>query len=321
MHPVTPILAQCINPTLLPLVSFHQTGAKGTSKTRVVVTGSSGLLGTRLMSVLRGDYEVVGIDRYVPEGQRDLAVDITQKERTMESIVRSAPEVVVHTAAETDVDRCETDRDLARRINVEGTTNIADACSKVGARLILLSTDYVFDGNKGNYAETDEPSPISFYGLTKLEAERIVASTTSSSLIIRTSVLYGWHPSKLNFVTWALKGLREGQTLKVVNDHINSPTFADNLAEAILKAIKWNSRGVLHIAGSESVNRFDFARRIARQFGLDERLLVPVKMSDLNWIARRPKDSSLNVGKAEKELSIELFGVDRGLDEMARREP
>jgi dTDP-4-dehydrorhamnose reductase len=273
------------------------------------------------MTVLKGDCEVVGIDRYVPEGQKDLAVDITKKEQTLKSIVNTAPSVVVHTAAETNVDRCEAERGLAQRINVDGTANIAAGCARVGAKLILISTDYVFDGRKGNYAETDEPNPISFYGLTKREAERIVASTSSDSLIVRASVLYGWHPTKLNFATWVLKGLRERQTLKVVNDHINSPTFAGNLADAIHKAIERNSQGLLHVAGSERTSRLDFARRIARQFDLDERLLVPVKMSDLNWIARRPKDSSLNVGKAQKELGIQLFGVDRGLEEMVRSKP
>jgi dTDP-4-dehydrorhamnose reductase len=286
-----------------------------------VVTGSSGLLGRRLVGILRDEHEVVGIDKYVPEGQRDLAVDITQKQCTIESIESTAPDVVVHTAAETDVDRCESERDLARRINVEGTANIAEACSKVDARLILVSTDYVFDGKKGNYSETDEPNPISFYGVTKLEAEHIVSSTSLKSLIIRTSVLYGWHPTKLNFVTWILKGLRERQILKVVNDHINSPTLADNLADAIRKAIELDSQGILHIAGNERLSRFDFARRIAKRFDLDESLLLPVQMRDLKWVARRPRDSSLNVGKAEKELSIELFGVDRGLEEMARSKP
>jgi dTDP-4-dehydrorhamnose reductase len=285
------------------------------------VTGSSGLLGRRLVGILRDDYEVVGIDRYVLEGQRDLAVDITQKQRTIESIESTAPDVVVHTAAETDVDRCESERDLARRINVQGTENIADACSKVEAKLIFVSTDYVFDGKKGSYSETDEPDPISFYGVTKLEAERVVSSTLSNSLIVRTSVLYGWHPTKLNFATWVLKGLRERQILRLVNDHINSPTLADNLANAIRKAIELESQGILHIAGNERISRFDFARRIARRFDLDESLLLPVQMRDLKWVARRPRDSSLNVGKAERELRIELFGVDRGLEEMARSKP
>jgi dTDP-4-dehydrorhamnose reductase len=271
--------------------------------------------------VLKDDYEVVGIDKYVPEGEKDLTVDITEKEETLKSIATTAPSVVVHTAAETNVDRCETERGLARKINVDGTANIAAACTRIGAELLFISTDYVFDGRKGNYTETDEPSPISFYGLSKLEAERIVASASLNALIVRASVLYGWHPCKLNFATWVLKGLREHQTLKVVNDHINSPTFAGNLADAIRTAIERNSRGILHIAGSERVSRFDFARRIAKRFDLDESLLIPVEMRDLSWIARRPRDSSLNVGKAEKELGIELFGVERGLDEMARSKP
>lgn len=286
-----------------------------------MVTGSCGLLGRRLVNVLTDYYEVVGIDKHVPEDRNDLSVDITQRERTLKAIMTAAPRVVVHAAAETDVDRCETDRDLARRINVEGTANIADACTKVEAKLILISTDYVFDGSKGDYVETDLPNPISFYGVTKLEAERITSSTPSDSLIVRPSVLYGWHPTKLNFTTWILKGLRERRTLRVVRDHINSPTLADNLAQAIQRAIERNSRGVLHIAGNERISRFDFARRIARQFALDESLLVPVEMKDLDWVARRPRDSSLNVGKAEKELGIELFGVNRGLEEMARSKP
>ncbi len=273
------------------------------------------------MSALKDDYEVVGIDRYVLEGQNGLAIDITRRERILESIVTVAPNVVVHTAAETNVDRCETQRDVARRINVEGTANIAQACVRVRAKLIFVSTDYVFDGDKGNYAETDEPNPINFYGLTKLEAERIAASISSDFLMLRTSVLYGWHPTKLNFATWILKGLRERQTMKVVNDHINSPTFAGNLADAIHRAIELRSQGTLHIAGSQRISRFDFARRIAIQFDLDESLLLPVKMKDLDWIARRPRDSSLNIGKAERELSMELFGVGRGLEQMARSEP
>lgn len=263
----------------------------------------------------------MGIDKHVLEGRDDLAVDITQREHTLKAIVSAAPRVVVHTAAETDVDRCETERDLARRINVDGTANIADACTRVGAKLILVSTDYVFDGSKGKYKETDQPNPISFYGVTKLEAERIGTSTSPDCLIVRPSVLYGWHPTKLNFATWILKGLREHQILRVVKDHINSPTFADNLARAIQRAIERNSRGILHIAGDERISRFDFARRIARRFSLDESLLVPVEMKDLDWVARRPRDSSLNVGKAEKELGIELFGVNRGLEEMARSKP
>lgn len=285
-----------------------------------MITGSSGLLGRSLVDLLKEGYEVVGIDKQTAADENSLAVDITQKQRTIEAIVSAAPRAVVHTAAETNVDRCETERELARMINVDGTANIAEACVKIGARLVLISTDYVFDGINGNYAETDEPNPVNFYGLTKLEAERITAALPNS-LIVRTSVLYGWHPSKLNFATWVMKGLRERQRLRIVDDHINSPTFNDNLAKAIQAAIERESRGVLHVAGRDRISRFDFAIRIAEMFNLDQGLLVPVKMQDLNWIARRPRDSSLRVEKAEKELGIEFLGVNRALAEMVRSQP
>ena len=203
---------------------------------------------------------------------------------------------------------------------MDATANVVEGCLKIGARLIFVSTDYVFDGEKGNYKETDQPNPLDFYGVTKLEAERIVAKLPTR-LIVRTSVLYGWNPSKLNFATWIMQGLSEHRSLRIVRDHINSPTFSDNLAMAIRAAIERKVTGVLHVAGSERISRFEFARRLATKFNLDEALLVPVEMRDLGWVAKRPKDSSLDVGKAEKELGIELFGVDRGLDEMLRSRP
>lgn len=273
------------------------------------------------MNVLKGEYEVIGIDRSASTDKDELTLDITEKPRTVESVVRLRPSVVVHAAAETNVDLCETDHERARSINVEGTANIAEACARVGAKMILISTDYVFDGSKGNYSEIDEPNPISYYGLSKLEAERIVTSKLPNALVMRASVLYGWHPSKLNFVTWVIKGLREHQILRVAKDHVNSPTLVDNLARAIHAAIERGSEGLLHVAGSERISRFDFARRIARAFALDENLLVSVEMGDLSWAAKRPRDSSLDVAKAQKELGVELLGVNRGLEEMLRNQP
>ena len=264
---------------------------------------------------------MVGIDRSACTSHGGLVVDIVQKAQTVESIVAVAPDVVVHTAAETNVDRCETERDLAWKINVDGTASVVEGCVRAGAKLVLMSTDYVFDGAKGDYGEADEPKPINFYGLTKLEAERITASALPGSLIVRTSVLYGWHPTKLNFATWILKALRERQRTKVAVDHINSPTLADNLARAVSTGIQRGSQGVLHVAGSERISRFDFALRIAKFFNLDNSLLTPVEMKDLDWIAKRPRDSSLSVAKAQKELGIELLGADRGVQEMARNQP
>jgi dTDP-4-dehydrorhamnose reductase len=279
------------------------------------------LLGRSLVNTLKDVYEVVGLGIHDSIGRDEVKVDITQKQQAMRSIAAVAPNVVVHAAAETNVDRCETERDFARSVNVMGTTNIAEICAKLRAKLIFISTDYVFDGVRGNYAETDEPNPINFYGSTKLEAERAIAKISRKSLVVRTSVLYGWHPSKLNYATWVLEALREHRAVEVVTDHVNSPTLNMNLAEAIRVGIERDCEGILHVAGSERISRFDFALRIAEAFDLDPSLLVPVKMDDLGWVARRPRDSSLNVQKAQKELGVELFGVDRSLEVMARSEP
>jgi dTDP-4-dehydrorhamnose reductase len=273
------------------------------------------------VNVLKDKYEVLGFDRYASAHENEYTLDIAQKGNTTEAILKLRPRVVVHAAAETNVDLCETDHEHARSINVDGTANVAEACHKAVAKLLFISTDYVFDGVKGNYSETDQPNPISYYGLTKLEAEHIVRTKLPNALIMRTSVLYGWHPTKLNFATWVIKELREHRTIKVAKDHINSPTLADNLARAIWAAIGRGSEGLLHVAGGERISRFDFACRIAKVFNLDENLLVPVEMRELSWAARRPRDSSLQVAKAEKELGIELLDVNRGLAEMLRNRP
>jgi dTDP-4-dehydrorhamnose reductase len=285
----------------------------------IVVTGCDGLLGNSLLPVIRERYTVVGMDQRIGSSKtsESVALDLSQ-EAAIRSIVDVSPSVVIHAAAQTNVDRCEIDRGLATRANVDSTRNVAKACDMAKAKLVLLSTDYVFDGVKGGYIESDPPNPLNFYGMTKLEAERI-AATSPNSLIIRSSVLYGWNPNKPNFVTWLLERLGDRKEAHVADDQFNSPTFAGNLALAIREALERNVKGVLHLAGSERISRFDFARKTAEKFNLNAGLLVPVKMKKLNWIAKRPRDSSLVVERAEKELAVELFGVDRGLEEMLRR--
>jgi len=284
----------------------------------IIVTGCDGLLGRSLLPVIRERYTVVGMDQGIgSKTGESIALDLSQKV-AIHSIVDAAPSVVIHAAAQTGVDRCEIDRGLAIRANVDSTRNVVEACDKAKAKLVLLSTDYVFDGVKGGYVEPDPPNPLNFYGMTKLEAERI-AATLPNSLIIRSSVLYGWNPNKPNFVTWLLERLSDRKEAHVADDQFNSPTFAGNLAVAICEALERDVKGVMHLAGSERISRFDFARKTAEKFNLNAGLLVPVKMKKLNWIAKRPRDSSLVVERAKKELNVELFGVDRGLEEMLRK--
>ena len=167
------------------------------------------------------------------------------------------------------------------------------------------------------YKEEDEPHPINHYGLTKLMGESYVMKLCEDPVIARTSVLYGWHRWKPNFVTWVITSLKTGKQINVVNDHYNSPTLADNLAEAILEVIENDLRGLYHVSGRERINRFEFALKISENFDLDSSLVKAMKMDQLKvWVAKRPRDSSLCVNKIQKEVKVKLLNVEEGLCRM-----
>jgi len=283
----------------------------------VLVTGASGLLGGKLVGVLSKDYEVIPTHRMQALHPNSVRMDIVDRDRVFEVLREVSPDVVVHAAAETNVDKCETDRESAWMLNAAGTKNVAEACAKIGAKLIYVSTDYVFDGAKGLYVEEDEANPVNYYGLTKLRGEQFVKDLCEDFVIARTSVLYGWHRKKLNFATWVVDSIRNGKRISVVEDHYNSPTLADDLAEMILGIAKADATGVFHTSGSERIGRYKFALKIAEAFNLDRRLITPVKMKDVKvWVARRPVDSSLCVEKARSELELSPLGLNEALERM-----
>lgn len=286
-----------------------------------MVTGSSGLLGSKLIVAAKGNYKTIATYGTKPLFPNSIRMDIMDRDEVLHIISKFKPDVVVHTAAETDVDKCEVDKERAWRVNVDGTKNIAEVCSEVGAKLIYVSTDYVFDGEKGLYSEEDAPKPINYYGLTKLEGEKHI-DKVEGYLIARASVLYGWHPRRKNFVTWVLDSLKQNKQIKIVDDHHNSPTLADNLAEIILEAIERDLSGLYHTAGKERISRFEFALRIAKTFDLDGKLIKPIKMAELKaWIARRPRDSSLRVDKIQGVLKTKPIDVSESLRLMKERTP
>jgi len=249
-------------------------------------------------------------------------MDVTDIGQVHDRLPALRPGVVIHAAALTSVDECERDRERATLVNSLGTRNVAEVCRQLGCRMIYVSTDYVFNGEKGMYAETDTPSPINHYGSTKLDGEGHVRELCEDYAICRTSVLYGWHPRKSNFATWIIDSLEKGTAIKVVDDHYNSPTLADNLASALLELTHRPLCGVFHTAGGERIGRYDFAVRLARTFNLDPDLIARAKMKDLKfWVARRPPDSSLSVGKAERTLKTRLMKVDESLKTMLETKP
>lgn len=287
---------------------------------RLLITGSSGLLGSKLVKAAR-DHEVISTHGTKPLLPNSVKMNITDKNEVLRVMGKFKPDVVIHTAAETDVDKCEVDKEHAWKVNADGTKNIAEACAEVGANPVYISTDYVFDGEKGLYDEEDEPKPINHYGLTKLEGEKHITKI-GDHLIVRTSVLYGWHPWKKNFATWVLGSLRQKKQIKIVDDHYNSPTPADNLAELLLEAVEKGLIGLYHTAGRERISRFGFALQIAETFGLDSELVKPIKMAELKaWVARRPRDSSLQVDKIRRKLKTKPLDVSEGLSLMKVRTP
>ena len=290
---------------------------------RILVTGTNGLLGSKIVKLAEQSFEVIPTHHTRPSFKGSIKMDMTNSAEVSQVVANTKPDLVLHVAAETGVDKCEKNRDEAWRINAEGTKSIAAACGKLGSKLIYVSTDYVFDGEKGLYVETDRPNPLNYYGWTKLKGEEFVAEYCQNYSIARTSVLYGWHEWKVNFARWVIESLKRKEPIVVVDDHYNSPTLADNLAEVLLELAQADLVGIYHTAGSERISRYNFAVEIAKKFDLDVSMIAPVKMNELKmWIAKRPRDSSLCINKAQKQLKTRFLNIQESLKsmEMNRKE-
>jgi len=283
---------------------------------KILVTGGSGLLGQALMTIFK-DEEVYGTYYDYPCKQKNMRyLDITSSKEVADLVQKIKPDVVIHTAAFTNVDDCEVHIQKATQINVEGTRNMASSAQQIEAKFVYISTDYVFDGEKGWYMEDETPSPINVYGETKLAGEKSVMQECSDFLIARSSVIYGSRDG--NFATWLLSQFSQKKNVSVVDDQYASPTYNHDLAEQLKALIEEDAQGIYHTAGGERMNRYQFALTMADVFGYGRELIKPVGMNTLKWIARRPHDSSLDISKvtpvkkpytirhALKELNNEL---------------
>lgn len=285
---------------------------------KVLVTGSSGLLGSKLLPILssRGWSVVAVYNRHEPpglSGVKRVRLDITDTLRLEDLILKEEPDAIVHAAAYTDVDGCEVNRDYAWRVNVDATRSVMRAARVVNAYLIYVSTDYVFDGEKGLYKETDTPNPINYYGLTKLVGEEIVKSSDILYAVVRTSAIYGVAGGgKRGFAVYALERLLEGREVYALVDQYVSPTYNGLLAEAIAEMIEARPMGALHVAGPR-MSRYEFAAALARAVGAPVELVKPARMSDMKWVARRPRDSSLDTTRARRLLDTRFYSLDDSL--------
>jgi dTDP-4-dehydrorhamnose reductase len=266
---------------------------------KILITGASGMLGTDLRKVLGADHELIPTDVV-----GDVAsLDITDTAEVMNMITAVRPDVVIHPAAYTDVDGCERDPDKAYRVNAFGTWNIATACRENDAAMVYVSTDFVFDGEKGApYTEYDATNPLSHYGGSKLAGERHVRELCPRHYIARTAWLYGEHGK--NFPFSMMNAAKTRKELKVVSDQIGSPTFTADLAATIRDLITTPMYGTYHVTNSGSCSWCDFAREILRLAGITDVEVKPILAEEWPSPTRRPKCSVL------RHYSLELQGRD-----------
>jgi len=288
---------------------------------KLLITGASGLLGTKLCQIaLRENHQVyAAYSQHKPLYGTPVELNIVEPKAQRKALDKINPEAVVHAAALTDVDRCELEKELAWKTNVEATANLARLCEERDAFFVYVSTDYVFDGEKGLYRETDKPAPINHYGLTKLKGEEAVQAL-DKYCIARGSVIYGSTPAtgKVNFALWLLDKLRKKEEVKIIIDQWNSPTLNISMAEMIIETLEKRTTGTFHLAGATRLSRCEFAQRFAETFNLDPKYITPVQSKQIKWVARRPRDSSLNVKKAEHELTNKPLGIHEALKEMKK---
>ena len=298
---------------------------------KILVTGLTGLIGSRFQELLANAYEF-------DEITLSRGIDILDKKAVFGKISSSQAKIILHLAAKTNVDGCEADKERDREIldyiknedkevawskektafgvNVYGTQNIVDACKKTGKKIIFISTDFVFNGQKKSYTEDDETNPINWYAKTKCEGEKIVKNSGLDWIIVRSAYPYRALFKKNDFVRAIITGLEKGEKLKMITDHIMVPTFIDDLVNALDVLIRTEQKGIFHVVGSQSLTPYNAGLKIAREFNLDSSLISKTTRREyFLGKAQRPFCLNLKNDKIGK-LGIEMSTFDKGLKEI-----
>lgn len=286
---------------------------------KVLVIGGSGFLGLKINETLeKNNFEPYATyNDSIVKGDNYFHLDITKKMNVYHLLEKTCPDVVIQTAAFVNVEECEIKRKKASDVNIKGTRNVACAVKKIDAKLVYISTDCVFDGKKGMYREDDKPNPINYYGVTKLGGERVVDELLDEYIIARTAVIYGSMKRKRGFAAFVFDQLEAGNKIEAVTDIFNNPTYIIDLAEILIKLIQYDKTGIFHVSGSERINRYNFAIKIAELFDFDRGLVEPITSEEIGWVAKRPKDASFDVSKISKIKRP--FDIKDGLIEMKKK--
>lgn len=277
---------------------------------KVLITGAVGYIGAYLAKFLSKRYDVIATDccSIKDAATRFEFMDILDKDAVEKMLSLHKPDCVIHLAGIKNLNFCEKNKSKVYNVNVTGTENLVNTCKGLRPRVIFFSTDYVFDGAKGLYDEEGSVNPQTYYGVTKVEAEKLIMSSLDNYVVIRTGGVFGSYDSVISpLFSWLLDNLKAGKPVDAFIDIYNTPTSLNILGEGLDEIIKSKSNGLFHLAGLERINRFDFFKRIARHYGFDEGLIVPVKNKEDEESFMRPKDISLNSAKIH-----DLFKIRKG---------
>lgn len=251
---------------------------------------------------------------YPPKFEKK-SVNYLDKKELKKQVYEIQPGIVINCAALTDVDKCEEDKNLASELNEKLVGNLTRICTVMESKLITFSTDYIFNGQNGPYTETDQPDPINYYGKSKHAGENLCITGSNDYAIIRTNVVFGFSQhQKKSFIDWLIDKFEEGKEFGVIEGQWCNPTLTDDLAQCVSKIISKNRKGVYHAAGTDWVNRYQIAKKVAQVFEFDENLVKPMSAKKLKQKARRPEKAGLVSLKAETDLNVKFASLETALE-------
>ncbi len=287
---------------------------------KILITGANGLLGQKLVQLLSNEKTSFLATSQGPSRIRTaevsyLPLDVVKRDQVIKVVREYSPTVVIHTAAMTQVDQCETDREKCWLLNVMSVAHLIEACAIVNAHLVHLSSDFIFDGLSGPYKEDDEANPINFYGQSKWAAEKLLYESNIKWSIVRTILVYGATPgiSRSNIMLWVKRQLEAGKPIQVVDDQIRTPTLVEDLAVACYQIAKQSAHGIYHISGADLLTPYNIARITARYFYLDASLINKTNSEAFKQPAKRPLKTGFIIEKARKDLGYQPHSFEAGL--------
>ncbi len=287
---------------------------------KILVLGGSGLVGDHFITDSKSNDFITTYRNNVINFPNVVSVKINLPQdwsKLEELILKEKPDIVLNSIAYSNSDFCETNREETYTLHVKISEKITTICSKINSKIVFLSTDYVFDGKKGNYTENDRTNPINYYGHTKDLAEKIILKN-ENNLVLRTAMVYGLS-SKVRFLRYVIENLKKDQEINTYDDIFNSATLLDDLTNGISKAIELDASGIYHIVGSSCVSRFDFAKTVAKVFDFNENLVKPVSILSAKLKAQRPINPCLNNSKASKTFGIKFSSINEGIKQIYER--